>query len=622
MNKIPKVIAGQSFKLNILLSYFGTADKLDLTTCSDLEVKFICPKHNEEIDMPFEISDGKLKITVDKDTLHVGTYGLEITGEDNSGNYFRFKLKPYEFLMCVDATSEITNENDWETITSLDLNARIGFNLPNTEIELSNYVDKYTFNSEIKKVNDNLDKKQDYLVSSKNIKTINGTSILGQGDVKISSDSLDLSEYGKISYINAEDNKIKQSLDLKVNKEDGKALSSNDYTDDDKTKLSNLNNYDDEELRNLIKLKQDLLVSGSNVKTINGSSILGTGNILVSGNQDLSNYATISYVNEQDLILNSSINNKVDKVAGKSLISDDEITRLSEVHNYDDTKLKSYIDSETSYRMNTDILIVKDLSDEITRAKQAESNINSNIPVNISQLTNDSKYQTQTEVDNRIKAVVGAAPEALDTLEEIAKQMATDESAASSITTNLSNLTTRVTTNESNIANKVDKSEGKSLILDSEITRLSEVHNYDDTLLLSKINQKQDTLVSGSNISTINGKSILEGGNIEVATDLSSYVKSSELSNMSYVTQEQLSANSYLKSYTVPSNYVTQEQLSKNGYISGIPSNYITQEQLTSNSYLKTTGTAANSDKVDNYHIAYVTSLPSSPDSNTIYFIS
>ena len=54
-------------------------------------------------------------------------------------------------------------------------------------------------------------------------------------------------------------------------------------------------------------LKQDTLVSGTNIKTINGTSILGSGNIAVAAGSDPL---------------------KVDKVEGKSLISDTEIARL------------------------------------------------------------------------------------------------------------------------------------------------------------------------------------------------------------------------------------------------------------------------------------------------------
>ena len=60
------------------------------------------------------------------------------------------------------------------------------------------------------------------------------------------------------------------------------------------------------------------------------------------------------------------------------------------------------------------------------------------------------------------------------------------------------------------IINKVDKVAGKSLILDTEITRLAGVTNQD-------ISGKQNTLVSGSNIKTINGDSILGSGNLVVS---------------------------------------------------------------------------------------------------------
>ncbi len=42
-------------------------------------------------------------------------------------------------------------------------------------------------------------------------------------------------------------------------------------------------------------------------------------------------------------------------------------------------------------------------------------------------------YATKTEVDNRIKTIIGAAPEALDTLEEIAAALAQDGNAIEAI---------------------------------------------------------------------------------------------------------------------------------------------------------------------------------------------
>lgn len=63
------------------------------------------------------------------------------------------------------------------------------------------------------------------------------------------------------------------------------------------------------------------------------------------GNVDLSNYAT-----KDDLL------NKVDKELGKSLISNNEIERLANVTNYDDTAIKNQINSKASISDMTDYI--------------------------------------------------------------------------------------------------------------------------------------------------------------------------------------------------------------------------------------------------------------------------
>ena len=114
-----------------------------------------------------------------------------------------------------------------------------------------------------------ISEKQDALVSGQNIKTINGSSLLGSGNIVIASE-------GGVSY---DDTELRNLISNKVDKVEGKALSTNDFTDADKTKLDSLENYDDTNVVSLIRDKQDKLISGTNVKTINGTSILGEGNI-------------------------------------------------------------------------------------------------------------------------------------------------------------------------------------------------------------------------------------------------------------------------------------------------------------------------------------------------------
>ena len=57
-----------------------------------------------------------------------------------------------------------------------------------------------------------------------------------------------------------------------------------------------------------LKTKQDKLVSGENIKTLNGESILGKGDIKVQSNIDLSNYYTKE---EVDVLVAEAINEKL-----------------------------------------------------------------------------------------------------------------------------------------------------------------------------------------------------------------------------------------------------------------------------------------------------------------------
>ena len=61
------------------------------------------------------------------------------------------------------------------------------------------------------------------------------------------------------------------------------------------------------------------------------------------------------------------------------------------------------------------------------------------VPTKVSELTNDLAFQTKTEVNTAIQKVVGAAPEALDTLEEIAAKLSDNDDAVAGIVNTLSN---------------------------------------------------------------------------------------------------------------------------------------------------------------------------------------
>ena len=100
--------------------------------------------------------------------------------------------------------------------------------------------------------------------------------------------------------------------------------------------------------------KQDTLISGTNIKTINNQSILGGGNIEIqtsTGETDLSDYYTKEETDSTFATI-SQMENKVDKMEGKSLIDDSEIARLATLTNYDDTAINEQIATLNSSKLD------------------------------------------------------------------------------------------------------------------------------------------------------------------------------------------------------------------------------------------------------------------------------
>lgn len=79
---------------------------------------------------------------------------------------------------------------------------------------------------------------------------------------------------------------------------------------------------------------------------------------------------------------------------------------------------------------NVDLSEYAKLSDLESEVSELESKI----PTSTSSLTNDSDFVNQTQVDDRIKEVIGAAPEALDTLQELSKALGDDPNFVGTVT--------------------------------------------------------------------------------------------------------------------------------------------------------------------------------------------
>lgn len=207
--------------------------------------------------------------------------------------------------------------------------------------------------------------KQDTLVSGKNIKTINGESVLGAGNIEIqggtsnwdditgkpefaevatSGDYNDLTNKPEIpsDYIeNITDSDTEFSIDTAFNYKSGKKYSLsfsktsgfdvviggvgdtqrniNLSIDTDviatKEDLADYQPVGDYATKTELANKQDTLVSGTNIKTVNGQSLLGNGNIDITGGGTITVDSELSTTSEnpvQNKVITNAINGKQD----------------------------------------------------------------------------------------------------------------------------------------------------------------------------------------------------------------------------------------------------------------------------------------------------------------------
>ena len=300
------------------------------------------------------------------------------------------------------------------------------------------------------------------------------------------------------------------------------------------SQLSNDKNYQTAEDVNLateglatkaeVNSKQDTLVSGTNIKTINGNSLLGSGNIEIQGGSTIAvddSLSTTSTNPVQNRVITEALNGKASQ--------SDIPTKVSELTNDSDFQTASQVATAIS---------------------------GINVPTKVSQLENDSDFQTGTQVSNSIAtATSGLATKAeLDGKQDRGDYATTAQLNGKQDTlvsgTNIKTVNGESLLGEGNIliksvdvdsalsntsenpvqnkviTNKVNTIEQSITNLSNTMpTKVSDLTNdsgyitnaaLTDLATKEEVSAKQDTLVSGTNIKTINGNSILGEGNIVI----------------------------------------------------------------------------------------------------------
>lgn len=368
--------------------------------------------------------------------------------------------------------------------------------------------------------------KQDTLVSGTNIKTINGQSVLGAGNIAIQGGTSnwdditgkpefaevattgsynDLSDKPEIpsDYIeNITDSDTEFSIDTAFNYKSGKKYSLsfsktggfdviiggvgdtqrkiNLSIDTDiiatKEDLADYQPVGDYATKTELASKQDTLVSGTNIKTINGQTLLGEGNIEIQGGGTITVDSELSTTSEnpvQNKVITNAINGKQD--AGDYALKS-EIPDTSELATKEELAAK--LDTATYNSEKANFALKSELPDTSTLATKSE--VTSGLATKLDVATYN--------VDKPTFALKTEIPD-------------------------ISGLATKT-----ELSGKLDTATYNSEKASFE-TKENAAATYQvkgDYATTAQLNSKQDTLVSGTNIKTINGETILGAGDITI----------------------------------------------------------------------------------------------------------
>ena len=226
-SQLPDFILGQVLFGGIVES--GNPSYIDVSTSADFNAKY---SYGSE-------SGGDFKRISSSDySLYNGVYficnadGFFVGNGVNKGDWIISTGTAWKKVDNTDAVTSVAGLTGY--INASSLAAALASTGDSNELALKSEVDG----------------KQDELVSGTNIKTVNGQSLLGSGNIAISGGS------------------------------------GGDVTQEEFDSLADAVSSIDADLARLtenVSGKQDLLVSGRNIKTINGYSILGSGNLTISG---------------------------------------------------------------------------------------------------------------------------------------------------------------------------------------------------------------------------------------------------------------------------------------------------------------------------------------------------
>ena len=299
------------------------------------------------------------------------------------------------------------------------------------------------------------------------------------------------------------DKRVQGMLDGKVDKEPGKGLSANDLTDERAGKVDKL------------------VTDGRANEYLNGAGTCsrpvrqGYGVSVADDN-------TVS-VDPQVIARQSDVANVAADLAAQKAKEQGDIDRANAAISKEETDRKAAVAALQSL---IDIL-------------NSDSNVDGSV---------------KKTVADAIARVVAGAPEDLDTLKEIADYIASDKTGAAQLAAAISQLQTLTEKHTSDIAgNASGVAENKAGVAALKTLTAGHTKSIEDLRIA-----KQDALVSGTNIKTINGVPVLGSGDIKTPAP----TKVSELENdKGFLTEHQSLEAYYQKAAAQLDNRVVAEAI-------------------------------------------------------------
>lgn len=243
-----------------------------------------------------------------------------------------------------------------------------------------------SLNTNVESLQASVEGKQDTLVSGTNIKTVNGETLLGEGDITIDVPEVDLTDYYT------------------------KEQSDENFAT--KTELAD---------------KQDNLISGTNIKTLNGESVLGEGNIEIS---EPKLYSTTGE-NTDGAMTQKAVTDLTNTLATTVALSAETTARTEQDTKFQSsiTSLEGEVETLTGYtgqNVQLDTTISTEDTDSTVTIVKKQANLNdvenatdTSLPLPVASeaqagVINPATYQSIQDSAEKIETILGGAVSVAD----------------------------------------------------------------------------------------------------------------------------------------------------------------------------------------------------------------